>query len=102
MDVLTFLHIDVNAAGDRVFLLGLTVLALDVDLAHALTDFAVFDYAIDFADDGWIFGLASLKELYHTRQTAGDIFGLGGLAGNLGQDVAGLDLVAVRNHEVRA
>ena len=40
LDALAFLHVDVNAARDGVFLL-LAVVADDVDLAHALGDFAV-------------------------------------------------------------
>src|SRR5579872_231370 len=91
MHVLAFLNVDVHAAGDRVFLLGLAVFALDVNLAHALADLAVFDDAINFADDGGILGLASLKELDDARETAGDVLGLGGFARNLGQHVSGLD-----------
>src|SRR5579864_2231100 len=100
MDVLAFLHVDVHATSNGVFLLRPAVFALDVNLAHALADFAIFDHAIDFADDGGIFGLAGLKELDNARQTAGDVLGLGGFPRNLSQDVARLDLVAIRDHKV--
>ena len=102
LHVLAFLHVDVHAAGDRVFLLGLAVFALDVDLAQALADLAVFDDAIDFADDRGILGLASFEQLDDARQTAGDVLGLGGFARNLGQHVAGLDFIAIGNHQVGA
>ena len=47
------------------------------------------------ADDRVLLGLAGLEELGHARQTAGDVLGLGGLARDLGDDVAGVDGVAV-------
>ena len=102
LDVFAFLHVDVHAAGDGVFLLRLAVFALDVDLAQALADFAVFDDAVDFADDGGVFGLAGFEELDDARQTAGDVLGLGGFARDLGQHVAGLDFVAIGDHQVSA
>ena len=60
-DILALLHVDVDAASDGVFLLRLAVFALDVDLAQALADFAVFDDAVDFADDRGIAGLARFE-----------------------------------------
>jgi hypothetical protein len=47
-------------------------------------------------------GLAGFEELDHAGQTAGDVLGAGGLAGDLGKDVAGVDLFAVGDHEVGA
>src|SRR5205807_881855 len=102
LDVIAFLHVDVHAARDGVFLGGLAILALDVDLAHALGDFAVADDAVNFADDGGILGLASLEEFDDARQTAGDVLGLGGFAWNLREHVAGLNIVAVAHHQVGA
>ena len=46
--------------------------------------------------------LAGLEELDDAGQTAGDVLGAGGFARDLGQDVAGEDLVAVLHHEVSA
>ena len=102
LDVLAFLHVDVHAAGDGVFLLRLAVFAFDVDLAQALADFAVLHHAVDFADDGGILGLARFEQFDDARQTAGDVLGLGGFARNLREHVARLHLVAVRDHQVRA
>ena len=48
LDALAFLHVDVNAARQRVFAL-LAVVADDVDLALALGDFAELHRAIDLA-----------------------------------------------------
>ena len=101
-NVLAFLDVDVHAARNRIFLHGAAVFALDVNLALALGDFAVFDDAVDFADDRRIARLASFKELDNARQTAGDVLGLGGLARNLGEHVARLHLVAIGDHQVGA
>src|SRR5437588_285527 len=102
LDVIAFLHVDVHAARDGVFLGGLAILGLDVDLAHALGDFAVADDAVNFADDCGILGLASLEQFDDARQTAGDVLGLGGFAWNLREHVAGLNIVAVAHHQVGA
>src|ERR1700686_3782195 len=85
-DVIAFLHVDVHAARNGVFLGGpsdfRSIVTFDVDFAHALGDFAVAHYAIDFADDRGILGLAGLEELHDARETSGDVLGLGGLARN--------------------
>src|SRR5205814_1214601 len=86
LHALSLLHIDVNAAGHRIFLLG-TVISHDVDLALSLRDLSELDRAIDFADDSSLARLAGLEQLDHTRQTSGDVFRLGGLSRDLGQDV---------------
>src|ERR1035438_8972386 len=46
LDLLAFLNLDMDAAGQRVFAL-FAVLAFHVDLALALADFAVFHRAVD-------------------------------------------------------
>ena len=97
-DVLAFLHVDVNAARNGVFLGSLSVLAFDVDLALALGDFAVLDYAVDFADDRGILRLARFKKLDDAWQTAGDVFRLGCFARNLREHVTGLDFIAIHDH----
>ena len=51
-------------------------------------------------DDGRLARLARFEQFDHARQTAGDVLGLGGGARDLGQHVAGVDLVAVAHHQV--
>ena len=84
---LAFLHVDVNAARNRVFLFG-AVVGDDIHLALSLGDFAELDRAIDFADDRGFMRLAGFEQLDHAWQTTGDVFGFGGLARDLGQHVA--------------
>src|SRR6185437_12733413 len=98
---LAFLHVDVDAARHGV-LLFLAVVRGDVDLALSLGDLAEAHDTVDLGDDCRIAGLAGLEELDHARQTAGDVLGAGGLARDLGEDVAGEDLIAVGDHEVGA
>src|SRR5713226_4784085 len=102
LDVVAFLHVDVHATRNRIFLGSLAVFAFDVDFAHALGDFAIAHRAIDFADDRGILGLAGLEELHNARETASDVFGLGGFARDFREHVAGLHLVAVPDHQVGA
>src|SRR5215472_797472 len=102
LDVVAFLNVDVHAARDGVFLGGLSILAFDVDFAHALGDFAVANGAVNFADDGRILGLAGLEEFDDARETAGDVLGLGGFARNLRKHVARGNIVAVPDHQVGA
>ena len=99
LDLLAFLNLDVHAAGQRVFAL-LAVFAFDVDLALALADFAVLHRAVDLRHDGRLTRLARFEQFHHARQTAGDVLGLGGFARDLGQHVAGVDFLAVANHQV--
>ena len=101
-DVLAFLHVDVHAARDGVFLTRAAIFALDVDLALALGDFAVLHDAVDFADDRGIARLARFEQFDDARQTAGDVLGLGGFARNLRQHVTGLHFVAIDHHQVGA
>src|SRR4030095_12752129 len=94
-------HADVLAARDQV-LLGLGVVGPDHDLPHALDEAAHLDPAVDLGDDGLLLGLARLEQLRDPRQTARDVLGLGRLTRDLGDDVGGEDLGAVRHVEVRA
>src|SRR5215471_10343118 len=102
LDVVAFLNVDVHAARDGVFLGGFAVFAFDVDFAHTLGDFAVANRAVNFADDGGILRLASLEELDDTRETSGDVLGLGGFARDLRENVARGNIVAVPDHQVGA
>ena len=98
---LAFLHVDVNAARHRVFLL-VAVVRRHVDLALSLDHFAKADHAVDLADDGRLARLARLEEFDHARQTAGDVLGARALLGNLGQHIARTHFVAILNHQVSA
>src|SRR4029077_5530269 len=100
LDVVAFLHVDVHAARNRIFLGCLAVFAFHVDLAHTLGDFAVAHHAIDFADDRGILGLAGLEELHDARESSGDVLGLGGFARDFREHVTGFHLVAVPDHQV--
>ena len=74
----------------------------DQDLALTLDHAAVLHVAIDFADDRGILRLAGFEQFDHARQAARDVLGLGRLARNLREHVAGVDHVAVRHHQVSA
>ena len=67
--------------------------------AHVAGD---FDHAVDLRDLGGVLRAASLEELGHARQTAGDVLRLRDLAGRLGQALAGLHLRVGLHFDVRA
>src|SRR3989441_4877735 len=83
---LPLLDVDVHALGDFVLAALARLFVFDDDLALALDDLAVAHDAVDFGDDGRLLRAARLEQLDDARQTAGDILGLRGLAGNLRQD----------------
>src|ERR1035437_7786986 len=99
LDPLALLNVDVDAARQRILAL-LAVVAGHIDLALSLRHFAVLHDAVNFRDDGRLTRLARFEQLGHARQTAGDVLGLGGFARDLGQHVAGVDLVAIVHHQV--
>src|SRR3989441_7848561 len=101
LHAVALVNADVLAARDQV-LLDLAVVGPDHDLAHALHEPAHLDPAVDLGDDGLLLGLARLEQLRDARQTARDVLGLGRLARDLGDDVGGVDLGAVRHAQVRA
>ena len=88
-DAVAFLDVDVHAARQRVLSRLATVLRDDDDLALPLDDAAVPDDAVDLRDDRRLARLARLEQLDHARQTARDVLGLGGLARNLREHLAG-------------
>ena len=61
LNALAFLHVDVHAARQRIFLGGFSIFAFNVDLAQALADFSIAHDSVDFADDGGIFRLARFE-----------------------------------------
>ncbi len=101
LDALAFLHVDVNAARDRVFLLG-AVVGDHVDFALAFRNLAELHHAIDFADDRGLMRLAGFEQLDHARQTTGDVLGLGGFARDLRQHIAREAVIAILHHKVGA
>ena len=72
------------------------------ELALAADGSADFDDAVDLGDFGRVFRTARFEEFGHTRQTAGDVLGLRDLARRLGEQRAGLDLLAFFHDDVRA
>src|SRR3546814_18518310 len=68
------------------------VCSSDLDPPLRLVVLAELDAAIDLADDRVFLRPAGLKQLRDTRQTAGDVAGLRGLARDTRQHVAGRDL----------
>ena len=74
----------------------------DDDLALALGVLAHRDLAVDLADDGVILRLAGFEELGDAGQTARDVLHLGGVARDLGDDLAGVDEVALLRDDVGA
>ncbi len=89
---------DVLAFGDQV-LLGISDFRSDNHLAFPFGIFAKGNGAADLADHCLLFGFADFKELSHSWQTTGDVFGLGGLARDLGEDIASGNRIALGYHD---
>ena len=100
-DRISLLHVDVNTSRQRVFPLH-PVVAGYRNLASTLGNVAVPHHAVNLGDDCGLLGLAGLEQLHHTGQSTGDVLGLGGFSGNLGQDVTGVHLFAVDHHQMGA
>ncbi len=101
LDELALLHRHVGVARDRV-LPVLVALALDHDPALAADGLGDADAAVDLGHHGRVLRLAGLEELDDARQTTGDVLGLRHLARDLGQNVAGRQVVALVHREVGA
>ncbi len=92
-ELLAFLHDvaleddDVLVQRDEVLFLGAGLGVGDDDLALAADGAADLDDAIDLGDLGGVLRAAGFEELGHTRQTAGDVLGLGDLARGLGEQL---------------
>ena len=74
----------------------------DEHLALALGVLAEVHDAVDLADDRVVLRLAGFEQLGDARQTAGDVLRLRRLARDLRDHVAGLDVVAIVDEDVRA
>src|SRR5690606_2099781 len=98
---------DVLALGDqeldRFALIAVRVgLRGDLDAALVLVVPAELDPAVHLGDDRAVLRPAGLEQLGHPRQTAGDVAGLGAFGRHPREDLARLDLVAVRHRQNRA
>ena len=81
------------ALRDQVFdRLKRRVMRLDDDAALVLVVAAEADRAIDLGDDGVILRTTCLEQFGNTRQTAGDVLGLGAFHRDTRQHVAGANL----------
>src|SRR3546814_16915188 len=90
-----FRSVDDLGLGHQILDQFAAVLGLDADLALGLIILAEDDTARDLGDDRILLGLPRLEQLRHPRQTAGDVAGLGRLAGDAGEHLAGLDDLAI-------
>ena len=102
LDEIAFLDVDHLGLGHQILDRLAALVGDDRDLALGLIVLAERDPAGDLGDDRILLGLARLEQLRHPRQTAGDVAGLGGLAGDAGEHLAGLDPLAVLDREHRA
>src|SRR5262245_23994300 len=100
-DAVALLHVDVGAARDRIFAL-FAGLGDDADLLRAFGDVAEFDRTVNLAHHRRLARFAGLEQLDDARQTADDVLRSSDFARDLGDHVAGRDLVAVLHHEVGA
>src|SRR5664279_831860 len=98
-DPLAVLDDQVGDLRDRV-LPGRPLLAFHVHLPGAAAGLANVHGAGDLADHSRVLRAPRLEELDHARQAAGDVLGLGGLARDLGEHIAGVDGVALGDHQV--
>ena len=87
---------------DEVFLFRAGDGVLEDELALAAHAAADLDDAVDLGDLARVLRTAGLEEFRHARQAARDVLGLGDLARGLGQQRAGLDLLAFVHDDVRA
>ena len=101
-DIIALEDDDVLADRDEVFLFHAGLLVLDEDAALATNAGAEIHDAVDLGDFGCVLRTAGLEEFGHTRQTARDVLGLGGLARGLGHKRAGDDIVAFGHDDMRA
>jgi hypothetical protein len=92
LDVIAFLNRQVLALRDQVFgWLHRVVFRHDADAALVLVVAAKLHTPGNLGDDGVILRTAGLEQLGHTRQTTGDVAGLGAFQRDTGQHVTGGD-----------
>ena len=83
-DPIAVVHADMFALRNQI-LTRLAHLGSDDNFPFAFGVFAEGYDAVDFSDDRELFRLACFEEFRHSRQTAGNILGLGLLARSLGE-----------------
>ena len=100
-DLVTLEHDDVFTDRDEMllFLLGFNI--TDNDGALASYSRAKINLAVDPGNLGTVLRLACLEQLRYTRQTTGDVLGLGGLSGCLGDQAARNDGVSLLHDDMR-
>ena len=89
---------DVLAFGDQV-LLGLSNFRSDNHLALTFGILAKGYSAADLTDHCLLFGFADFKKLSYSWQATGDVFGLGGLTRDLGEDIASGNRITLGYHD---
>ncbi|OWK21233.1 hypothetical protein AJ88_20125 [Mesorhizobium amorphae CCBAU 01583] len=95
LDDVAVLEMKRLALRDQVFdRLKRRVMRLDDDAALVLVVAAEADRAVDLGNDGVVLRTACLEEFGNTRQTAGDVLGLGAFHRDTRQHVAGPDMRA--------
>ena len=94
-----FLYEDLLGEGNKVFL-DLAELGGNDDFAVAALDGAHGDLAVDFGNDCGVGGVAGFEEFGDTGQTTGDVAGRTDNAGDLDDDVTGLEHLLIFDHEV--
>ena len=98
LDIVAFRNGNVLAFGHHVFDADIRIIrGLDRDATLVLVVLAVAHIAVDFRDDGVIFRATCLEKLSHTRQTTGDILGLGTFTRDTCDNVTRTDFCAVLN-----
>ncbi len=94
LDEIAFLHVDHLGLGDQV-LDWIALFRNDRDLALGLVFANEFDLAGNLGNDRIVFRNTGFEQFGNTRQTAGDVAGLGGFAAGTGENVACLNLLTV-------
>src|SRR5665213_800927 len=100
VDHVARLHDDVLAGRDEMLLLLRGLLVLDDELALAADGAFKGDDAVDARHFGGILRAAGFEELGDAGETAGDVLGLRGLAGCLGEQGAGGDGVSLVDRDL--
>ena len=91
---------DVTAPRDEVLLrLAPAIFRTDDDALFLLEIHAKLNDPVNLSDHRLIFWNPRLKEFGHTGQSPGDVLVFGKFSGNLGEDVSGMDLLPVLNHQ---
>src|SRR5690606_18207154 len=102
VDHVAGLHDDVLAGGDEVLLLLRGLFVADDELALAAQGALERDDALDAGHLGGVLRTTGFEELGDAGETTGDVLGLGGLTGGLGEQGAGLDDVAFVDDDLGA